>query len=106
MLVQGSLENIITSSAYTELLLILKLFAKLTDSDALVGQDLLRVRLSRQQEPEQDMEDVDMSTDADCSDALDLACQILDVVSQESKPLIELLGTDKSELYFVLLCDV
>ena len=81
MLTQGSLDGITTSSAYTELLLILKLFAKLTDSDALVSQDLLRVRLIRQQEPKQDMEDVDMSIDADCSDALDLACQILDVAS-------------------------
>ena len=76
---------------YITLLLTLKLFAKPTAGCTLIGQDLLRVQLSKQHEQDVESVDTDMA-DVYCSDALDLACQIMDVVSQGSIPLIELLG--------------
>ena len=88
MLAQQSLDTITANPAYIKLLLILKLFAKLTEGYALVGQDLLRVQLSRSQQQD-NATDMD---DASYSDALDLACQIMDVLSQGTEPLVELLG--------------
>ena len=46
--------------------------AGITASHALIGQDLLRVRLSRQQEQDMVNMDTDLE-DASCSDALDLS---------------------------------
>lgn len=89
-------QAIAANSAYKELLLIVKLFARLTDGHALVGQDLLRVRLSRQQQQQQEDNDSATSDDTDCSDALDLACQVIDTLTQAPVPLLELLGRHSS----------
>ena len=103
MLAQHSLEAITANPAYTKLLLTLKLFVKLTEGYALIGQDLLRVRLSRQQEQDMEIDDMAMD-DASCSDALDLACQIMDVVGQGSAPLVELLGACQARHCGVAWC--
>ena len=61
----------------TELLLIIKLFARLARSRASIGHDLLRVKQGGQEAG---------------PDALDLACQVTDALCRMQRAYVELLG--------------
>lgn len=103
LLTHQSSEVLAAEPGYLELLLILKLFAKLTDSCAVNGQDLLRVHLGRQQMQNTSEADTSMD-DVNGSDALDLGCQIMDVISQAAEPLLELLGKQCIGMQVVRVC--
>lgn len=71
-----------SSESVTELLLIIKLFARLARSRASIGHDLLRVKQGGEQGTAQEAG----------RDALDLACQVTDVLCRMQGPYVELLG--------------
>ena len=71
-----------SSESVTELLLIIKLFARLARSRASIGHDLLRVKQGGEQ---------DAAPEAG-RDALDLACQVADALCRMPRPYMELLG--------------
>ena len=66
----------------TELLPIIKLFARLARSRASIGHDLLRVKQPGEQGTAQEAG----------LDALDLACQVTDALCRMQRPHVELLG--------------
>ena len=68
--------------ASADLLLILKLFTRLAESTATIGQDVLRVKHM--------MRHVENAEEG--ADALDLACQTADALCRLQNPSVELLG--------------
>ena len=69
--------------ASADLLLIVKLFTRLAQSSATIGQDVLRVKHM--------MHHIENAEEG--ADALDLACQTADALCQLQNPSVELLGT-------------
>lgn len=69
-------------AASADLLLIVKLFKRLAQSKATIGQDVLRVKHV--------MHHIENAEEG--ADALDLACQTADVLCQLQTPSVELLG--------------
>ena len=65
-----------------DLLLVMRLFTRLAQSTATIGQDVMRVKHVSSQ-----IEDAE-----DGADALDLACQTADALCQAQNPDVELLG--------------
>ena len=65
-----------------DLLLVMRLFTRLAQSTATIGQDVMRVKHVTSQ-----IEDAE-----DGADALDLACQTADALCQAQNPDVELLG--------------
>lgn len=70
------------NESVAELLLIIKLFARLAGSRASIGHDLLRVKQAGEQGTLQEAG----------PDALDLACQVTDALCRMQRPYVELLG--------------
>lgn len=68
--------------ASADLLLVVRLFTRLAQSAASIGQDVLRVKHVTSQ----------IENAEDGADALDLACQTADVLCQMQNPDAELLG--------------
>lgn len=69
--------------ASADLLLVVRLFTRVAQSTASIGQDVLRVKHVTSQ----------IENAEDGADALDLACQAADALCQLQNPNVELLGT-------------
>lgn len=79
---QGADNSIQSSKAVTELVLIVRLFGKLTQCKASIGQDLLRVKQTVEQ----------LEDEEDGTDALGLVCRVTNSLCQMKRPSVELLG--------------
>ena len=82
MLLQVAAGSSLAQSASTELLMIVKLFSRLAQSAASIGQDILRVT-----QPVHYLGDGEEG-----ADALDLACQVADTLCKLPSHNLELLG--------------
>ena len=82
LLLQACAGSSLAQHASTELLMIVRLFSRLAQSAAKIGQDILRVTQTGHH----------LGNGEEGADALDLACQIADTLCKLSSANMELLG--------------